>query len=234
MLVIHGGAWTTTAIGAVQSMRSEADRWRARGWETVNLSYRACWQTVGDVLWFYDRARAWFGSRAKICALGRSAGGHLALLTAALRPDVYCAVSQAGPTDLTKIQGESAYDSATGLFTQTRGGRWVHNIGAAAFGEENLATYSPAPQAAATLKGTRVLQAFSADDPLVPWRQADDLADAMRAADPTAYVDSVQLATGTIAFGHGRVTQPALDDYYARETQLVAPVTTPTVPVSKR
>ena len=41
MLVIHGGGWTTNAIGAVQASRAEADRWRARGFETVNLTYRA-------------------------------------------------------------------------------------------------------------------------------------------------------------------------------------------------
>jgi hypothetical protein len=48
----------------------------------------------------------------------------------------------------------------------------------------------------------------------------------MRAANPAAYVDDVQLAVGTIPFAHGRVTQTALDDFYARETQLVAPVGT--------
>jgi acetyl esterase/lipase len=56
MLVIHGGAWMKTGIGAVQSMRPDANRWRARGWETVNLTYRACGQTATDVLWFYDKA----------------------------------------------------------------------------------------------------------------------------------------------------------------------------------
>ena len=44
----------------------------------------------------------------------------------------------------------------------------------------------------------------------------------MSAVNPAAYVDNVQLAAGTIPFGHGRVTQAALDDYYAREDQLVA------------
>jgi acetyl esterase/lipase len=234
MLVIHGGAWQKTSIGAVQAMRADADRWRARGWETVNLTYRACGESVGDVLWFFDRARAWFGPEAKICAHGYSAGATLALLAGALRPDLYCVVSQAGPTDLTRIQGEMAYDAATGLQSQTLGPRWVHNIGAAAFGEENLPSYSPASQAAATLRDTRVLQGISADDPLVPYQQTADLADAMRAANPTAYVDDLQLAAGTIPFGHGRVTEAALAEYYARELRLVAPVTAPTVALDRR
>jgi hypothetical protein len=79
-----------------------------------------------------------------------------------------------------------------------------------------------------------VLQALSADDPLVPYQQATDLSDAMLSANPAAYVDNIQLETGTIPFGHGRVTQGALDEYYAREDRLVAPIAAPTVPLDRR
>ena len=99
----------------------------------------------------------------------------------------------------------------------------MHNLGAAAFGEENLAAYSPAARVSPTLRSTRVLQAFSADDPLVPFAQAADLGEAMSVANPAAYVDTVQLAPGTIPFGHGRVSQAALDDLHAREERLVSP-----------
>jgi acetyl esterase/lipase len=234
MLIIHGGSWTATGAGAVQTMRPEADRWRARGWETVNLTYRPCGRSLGDVLWFYDKARAWFGPNAAIGAFGISAGAHLSLLLAAKRAGVYSVVSEAGPTDLTTIQGQGAYNPATGLYDFTLGSRWVHNLGAAAFGEENLATYSPARQARTTLNRTRVLQAFAADDSIVPYQQATNLAGARRAANPNTYVDNAQLAKGTIPFGHGRVTQTAFDDFRARERRLVAPITTPTVALDKR
>jgi acetyl esterase/lipase len=234
MLAIHGGGWWLVGAGAAQTMRADAERWRARGWETVNLSYRACGQSVADVLWFYDQARAWFGRGAKICAMGFSAGGTLALLVGAKRPGLYCAVSIAGPTDLSRIQDEPVYDAATGLYDSTSGSRLVHNLGAAAFGEENLTGYSAAAQASSTLKSSRVLQAFSADDPLVPFHQAADLGEAMSAANPAAYVDNVQLAAGTIPFGHGGVTQAALDDFHAREDRLVAPIAAPTVAVDGR
>jgi acetyl esterase/lipase len=224
MLVIHGGTWISTGVGAVQSMRADADRWRGRGWETVNLTYRPCGQSLTDVLWFYDRARASFSPGTRICALGTSAGGHLALLVGASRQDLYCAISQAGPTDLRVIQGEGAYDPASGTNSQTLGGRLVHNTAAAAFGEENLPTYSPAAQVSPTLLSTRVLQGFSADDGFVPYQQANDLADAMHAADPAAFVESIQLAAGTIPFGHGGVTRPALTGYYARERLLAEPL----------
>jgi hypothetical protein len=227
MLVIHGGAWSATAVGAVESMRADANRWRGRGWETVNLTYRPCGQSAVDVLWFYDQARLWFPPGTRICALGTSAGAQLALLIGAYRADLYCAISQAGPTDLRIIQGEGAWDAASGTYTQTLGGRSVHNAAAAAFGEENLLRYSPAALVSPTLTNTRVMQAFSADDAFVPYQQAADLADAMHTANPNAYVENIQLAAGTIPFGHGFVTRAALDNFYARERLLASPVVAP-------
>jgi Prolyl oligopeptidase family len=227
MLVIHGGGWASIGGGPVQGMRHDADRWRARGWTTVNITYRGCGRSVADVLWFYDRTRAAIPADARICAIGTSAGGNLALLIGAGRPDLYCAVSQAGPTDLRTIQSEFAYDPATGGYTQTLGGRYVHNLGAAAFGEENLASFSPAALAAGSLSSTRVLQGFSADDTLVPYQQTADLATAMHTANPAAYVDSVQLPIGTVPFGHGRITRAAQREFFAREEGLVGPLSGP-------
>jgi acetyl esterase/lipase len=229
MLVLHGGGWAKTGVGAVEFVRADAQRWRNRGWETVNFTYRSCGQSLDDALWFYDQARAWFAPGMTICALGTSAGGHLALLIGAYRTGLYCVVSQAGPTDLRVIQDEFAYNSATGLYDQTFGGRTVHNLAAGAFGEENLAQFSPAALASPTLSATRVLQAFSADDPLVPFQQAADLAGAMQSVNPGAYVENVQLAAGTIPFAHGRVTQAALTDFYARERLLASPATLPAI-----
>jgi acetyl esterase/lipase len=234
VLVIHGVGWWIVGVDAVGSMRADAERWRARGWQTVNLTYRPCGQSAADVLWFYDHARSWFGAGAKICAIGTSAGGHLALLIGARRAGLSCVVSIAGATDPGRIQDEPVYNAATGLYDSTSGSRLVHNLVAAAFGEENIASYSPATPASTTLKRTRVLQAFSADDYLVPYEQAADLREAMSVANPAAYVDSLQLAIGTIPFGHGRVTQAALDDFHAREARLVAPITAPTVAPDRR
>ena len=118
-----------------------------------------------------------------------------------------CVVNQAGPTDLRTVKDEVAYDAASGQHSTTAGGRWLHNLGAAAFGTENLAWFGPAALAKGTLKTTRVLNAFSADDALVPWPQAADITSAMRAANASAYVDNLQLAQGTVPFAHGVVSQ---------------------------
>jgi hypothetical protein len=56
----------------------------------------------------------------------------------------------------------------------------------------------------------------------------------MRAANPDAYVDDVQLEAGTVRFVHAPVTRAALDEFYAREERLVAPVTAPTVALDVR
>ena len=77
-----------------------------------------------------------------------------------------------------------------------------------------------------------MLQGFSAR--VVPFHQAVDLGEAMSAANPAAYVDNVQLAQGTIRFAHSLVSQAALDDFYAREERLVAPITDPTVTLDRR
>ena len=98
MMVIHGGGWSLHGPGAVASMRSRADRWRAEGWRTLNVGYRPCADSVQDVRWFYDRARELWNTAGPFCVMGSSAGGHLALMLAASRPGVACAIAHAGPT----------------------------------------------------------------------------------------------------------------------------------------
>ncbi len=234
MLLIHGGGWISNGSGAVQGHRPVADRWRARGWETVSLTYRACGKSLVDALWFHDKARAWFGPGAALCTTGGSAGGHLALAVASQRAGVYCAISQAGPTDLNTIKDQKAYNAETGTADQTNGGRWVHNLGAAAFGLENLASHSPGAQVSPQLANTRVLQAFGVADPLVPYQQATDLHQTILAARPSAYSRTVQMAAGPVPFVHATVSQAAFDNYLARERAIVAPIVAPTVPLDRR
>jgi acetyl esterase/lipase len=218
MLVIHGGGWFHVGPGAVGVTRPDADRWRARGWTTVNLTYRACGQSVADVLWFYDRARALYGS-SPVCATGMSAGGHLALMIAKLRSTISCVATQGAPSDLAALSGQTAFDPST-LGQQAAGPAAVRGWAAAAFGELNLSDKSPAlfPIAA------RVLAATAEQDTLIPAAQDAQLVARMHAANPAAHADALQLAPGSEPFTHANVSAVAIETFWQHELELVKPL----------
>jgi acetyl esterase/lipase len=215
ILIINGGGWSMNGPGMVASDRPDADYWRSAGWRTVNLTYRPCKQSFADVLWFYDQARAVWGSALPYCAMGASAGGNLALLLAAARSTVSCVVSEAGPTDGLTIKNEST------PLGSTNGPRWVYNLLTAAVGPEQVVWWSPArfPIHA------RVLWAISAGDPYIPWAQGTELQSKMLAADPSAYVNLLQLASGTTNWVHAGISADATTAFQQAEQQLVAPLT---------
>lgn len=222
MIVLHGGGWVSNGGAAVQGLRGEADRWRERGWLTVNSSYRACGLAAGDALLLYDRVRATYGAAVPVCALGQSAGGHLALIVAARRAGgVKCVIDQGGPTDPATLLTQGAYDAATGG-SQTNWPKWVYNLMVAAFGQENLTAVSPAQLVDSGLSGTRILAASAARDELVPPAQMTLLRHRMLAADGDAYVDVRQLEAGDQPFVHASVSRAALDDYHEAEKALVS------------
>ncbi len=225
MLILHGGAWSSVGRAKLSITRPDAARWRARGWRTVNATYRPCAASVGDVLSLYDRVRRTYGSALPVCAFGRSAGGHLALLLAARRPKLACVVSEAGLADLPALARQQAAAGAGGPAT-------VANWATAAFGADRLAEVS----AAGSPVKARVLYAIGAADTLVPFAQATDFAAAQRRRDPAAYVDTLRLAPGTSLFEHAFVSDSALAEFHAREQELVAPLVTGDVvaPVTAR
>jgi acetyl esterase/lipase len=219
ILVIHGGGWYSVGPGDVAAMRPEADRWRARGWRTLNITYRPCSQSFADVQWFYDRARTLWGPTLPYCATGSSAGGHLALLLAASRATVSCVVSQAGPTDAFTLKSQlTANPSATGA---SDGPKWTYNLMTAAFGgEDQLNWWSPALWKI----NARVLWGVAANDWYVPYAQGTELRDKMLGSDPAAYIDVQKLDAGTTPWVHNSVSDAALQSFYAAEDKLVAPL----------
>ena len=214
MLIINGGGWSLNGAGMVASNRSDADQWRAAGWRTVNLTYRPCNQSFADVQWFYDQARALWGSSLPYCALGASAGGNLALMLAAARPSLSCVISEAGPTDGLSIKNESTPAG------NTNGPRWVYNLLAAAVSPEQVVWWSPA---LFTIHA-RVLWAISAGDPYIPWAQGTELQTKMLAANPAAYINLLQLPSGTTPWVHADISATALATFRAAEQLLVAPL----------
>lgn len=222
MLVIHGGGWFLVGKEVLANHgRPLANRWRRAGWQTVNVDYGACAQSVADVLWFMQRVRA-RNPGAVICATGSSAGGHLAMLLATKRADLACAISHAGPTDLLALDGQRSFD-ASGALTHT-GPRSLANMAVAAFGPkpDPLSRYSPM-QHVHRVKA-RVLLATGRTDPLVPRAQDAAFARAIRAARPAAFVEVMSLPPGPAWFVHTGVTADSLTALRLREDALVAPL----------
>jgi acetyl esterase/lipase len=220
MLVIHPGGWFLVGKEVLAHWgRPMADRWRGAGWQTVTIDYRACDQSIGDVLWFMARLR-YLHPHSVICATGSSAGGHLAMLLAAMRPDLACAISHAGPTDLLDLDHQ---------FTSDAGGHWtdagpklVSNYARAAFGPDALLARSPRQQAAKI--AARVLLATGQTDPLIPGVQDQNFAKALRLQRPGGYVDVLALPPGDQYFVHTYVTKQSLQQLRVREDALVAPL----------
>jgi hypothetical protein len=102
VLAFHGGGWEAVGPGLVRGLSGyrggELERkWRARGFITVNSSYRAHAPGFTDVVAVYDQLHARY-PQLPIGAYGQSAGAHLALLLGAAR-ELAFVVSDAGPTD---------------------------------------------------------------------------------------------------------------------------------------
>ncbi|MGH9085322.1 MAG: carbohydrate-binding domain-containing protein [Acidimicrobiales bacterium] len=218
MLLIHGGGWSAVGPGPVAAYRSEADRWRARGWSTVNVSYRGCAASVDDVLWFYDRVEPVAGA-LPVCAVGRSAGGHLAGMLAALRPSLDCFMAEGAPLDLLTVRTDPAFDRARGAGTQLIGPEWAYQKAVAAFGSDRLAELSPARRTESM--HARPLVAAAAHDHLVGTGQTTAFALAYTVTHPLAApVTPIILEGGTIPWVHAPTTQAAQDRLNAEQERL--------------
>jgi acetyl esterase/lipase len=219
MLVIHPGGWYVIGKEVLARWaRPMANRWRAAGWETVNLDYGACGQSIYDVLWFMQRVRQ-LHPGSVICATGSSAGGHLALLLAAMRPDLACAISRAGPSDLVSLDQQFTFDSR-GALTHA-GPRLLSSFAVAAFGARPV---HRSPRHLASKINARVLLASGRTDPLVPRAQDASFAKTLRAVRPTGYVDVLSLPPGDQFFVHTYVSRESLRELRIREDALVAPL----------
>lgn len=197
MLILHGGGWFQNGPGMVQSVRALADLWRHQGWRTLNSDYHACASSVGDVVGLYDHFRKLANGQA-ICALGESAGGHLALMLAAERPELRCAIGFAAPVDLPALPAERTSGTLPGQPTSS-GPHYVYNLALAAFGARELEKLSPALQAQ-RIKA-RVLLAVATDDVLIPFSQLRAFARRR-----PSHTRIMQVPPGSVRWVHGTTT----------------------------
>jgi acetyl esterase/lipase len=203
VITIHGGGWHQVGRELLWTIRESADRWRARGWVTVNVTYRGCGGSLEDVVAFYDLVKERYPA-LPVCALGGSAGAQLALMLATRRP-VDCVAAQAPPSGLANLLTQNASKTY-----------WM---AVAAFGLGGLVTASPLLQA--PLIKTRVMVTHAATDPLVPLRQSQDL----DAAFPYGqYADLVTLDGGSEPFTHANIATESKASLTRREQNLVAPL----------
>ena len=187
-MLIHGGAWTGLNPNAFNVTEATSLVYRALGFETMTVDYRAGAQGVADVERFYTEARQKVGPSLPICALGVSAGGNIALLLAAKFPDLACVISLAGPTDLQALEHEP------------HGALSGYQYALNAFGKPALGQFSPALQAS-SIKA-KVLLLYADNDPLVPVEQGE----IMKRALPTATL--IRLPPGPYPFVHTGVGAP--------------------------
>lgn len=229
VLIVHGGAWRAVGPQEVAQMRPEAERWVRRGWATANVDYRPCRRSLGDVVAAYDAIRRRVGPRTPVVALGDSAGGHLSLLLAALRPGVAAVIARAAPTDPRRVASERTWNPRLGRPSQAFP-RLLARLWRTALGPRWATTWAPARQAGRIR--APVLLAGAVRDPLVPPAQARDMAAALRAAHPGRTTAVLRLAPGPVRFPHARIgaaddrrLQAAVDRLLRRWTS--EPVRTP-------
>lgn len=199
VILIHGGAWMLHGREhALREHERHAARLNRLGFDTVAITYRPGHRALGDVVAFYDRLRARLGTREPICALGDSAGGHLALMLAARRATLDCAIARGAPTDLRAAHGV-----------------WREPVA------RELAPYAPLPRIspvtyAGRLAG-RVLASQARRDPVVGIGQLARLRRAGRGR-----VATMVLPPGGAGYVHAHVSPAALARLERAEARLLA------------
>jgi acetyl esterase/lipase len=183
VMVIHGGGWRGTDRVQLDRATRLAVPSQNLGFATMAVDYRAGATGLADLERFYGVARRRAGPGTPVCALGESAGGHLALLLAQREPSLDCVIANVAPTDLTALAHSSASEADTAA-----------TVAAEAFGKDRLERFSPALHPDST--DAEVFLLYSENDTLV----APEQGVAMRRALPQAKL--VVLGPGDAPFGH--------------------------------
>jgi dipeptidyl aminopeptidase/acylaminoacyl peptidase len=161
VMVLHGGNWLGGNGVGIVIVRPWAQWFNRQGWSALNADYDSGGQALGQIAALYDRWRRRLGPRVPICAAGQSAGGHLALMLAAIRRSLDCVIAEAAPTDFPLLAASSRSGAvAAAQVAQTMLGDPV------AWSPVHWAKRIRAP----------VALSYATDDPLVPVSQGRVLA----------------------------------------------------------
>ena len=99
LLYLHGGGWVVTGRQALDDNRATIRRWSSKGVAVWGADYRRDGLSLPDAEAAYRSVRRRVGSRRRICVLGESSGGALALLLAAKYSKIACVVTYAAVGD---------------------------------------------------------------------------------------------------------------------------------------
>lgn len=171
--IVCCGGWQSPRDAGVDLRRRRdrdalgAEEWRRRGYVVATYGHRGGRRSFGDALAAYDYLHGRF-PRLPVCAVGASAGGHVALLTAARRSDLRCVVAQGAPTDLASLPAR-----ATGIYSDEAPRRVARRL----FGASRFRELSPLSHAA-RIEASIWMPACS-DDRVIPPEQARRLARAL-------------------------------------------------------
>ncbi|MGP0066902.1 MAG: alpha/beta hydrolase fold domain-containing protein [Isosphaeraceae bacterium] len=191
VLVIHGGAWRAGNKGDVGPVLLE---FAGRGYVAFSPQYRFCPKEVfpaqvqdvkAAVRWIKSNAKKYRVDPDRVGAMGFSAGGHLALMLGVTGPSdglegdpspgapdtrIKAVVNYFGPTDL---GSKDIPDISKGLVKDF--------LGASAEAKPELAAKA-SPKTYVSKDDAAILTFQGTKDPLVPFTQAIELAEAMTAA----------------------------------------------------
>lgn len=202
-MMVHGGGWIWVGPGTLRGCDMHVERWLQRGWATVNVDYRAGSAALTDVLAFHDAIRGWAGTATPMGIVGVSAGGHLALMTAAQRP-VDWVVGVGAPTHLPTLGG-------------TEGANAVRAMAEQSFGRSTSALRAMSPtQHAETISGQVLLGASAADEVIPPSQVTEFLA--ARDGDTVGII----LDAGDREFIHAGITNDAMKRFSAAEDAMLS------------
>jgi acetyl esterase/lipase len=206
ILVIHGGAWRAGDKGQLGSVLME---FAGRGYVAVSPQYRFCPKEVfpaqvhdvkAAVRWIKTNAKKYRIDPDRIGAMGFSAGGHLALMLGVTGPEdglegdasagapdsrIKAVVNYFGPTDL---GAKDIPDVSKTLVKDF--------LGAPAKEKPELAAKA-SPRSYLSKDDAAILTFQGTKDPLVPFTQAIELAEAMTASNVPGRVELL------VGAGHG-------------------------------
>jgi dienelactone hydrolase len=207
MVIVHGGGWAGSAPTTQKKLLvMPGETFRARGWRTVSVDYHGGSDGLDDVM---DATRAELAqpTGGLLCLYGESAGGQLALVTAARVPGVDCVIGFAPPDDFETYVSEVAasHDPDRTLVSNALVGAW---------GQTPDARSGNDPIKLVSQITSDVLLLREDDDPLIPIAQIDNFV----AARPTTQRVDLQSTAGfdlNQFYLHGTMSETGLSQYRA-------------------